>query len=105
MKRLVFFATLALAACSSAQQDFLARDAAKQAVRPVLAERFPGIPLEPASDCIIDNATAQEIFALAADSVTGPTASTAEIVTRIVSRPETIQCLATEGLPVLLGRL
>jgi hypothetical protein len=105
MKRLVLFATLSLAACSSAQQDFLARDAAKQAVRPVLAERFPGIPLEPASDCIIDNATAQEIFALAADSVTGPTASTAEIVTRIVSRPETIQCLATEGLPVLLDRL
>jgi len=76
MKRLVFFATLALAACSSAQQDFLARDAAKQAVRPVLAERFPGIPLEPASDCIIDNATAQEIFA---SSLLPPTALPARL--------------------------
>ena len=105
MKRLLLLATISLTACTSAQQDGLARDAAKQAVRPVLAERFPGIPLEPATDCIIDNANAQEILALAADSVTGPPASTAEIVTRIVSRPETIQCLATEGLPVLLGRL
>lgn len=105
LTRLLMIATLALAACSAEQQDFLARDAAKQAVRPVLAERFPGIPLEPASDCIIDNASAQEIFALAADSVTGPTASTVEIVTRIASRPETIQCLIREGttLAVVMG--
>ena len=71
----------------------------------VVQTRFPGVNAAPYTDCIIDNATAQEIFALAADSVTGPTASTAEIVSRIVSRPETIQCLATEGLPVLLDRL
>ena len=104
MKRLAILATIALTACTATQQDNLARDAAKRQVRPILAERFPGIPLEPATDCVIDNASAQEILTLAADSVTGPTASTAEIVTRIVSRPETLQCLATEGLPVLLDR-
>jgi len=94
---------LGIAACSPAAQDALARDAARQAIRPVLAERFPGVPLEPATDCIVDNATSREIFALAADAVTGPTASTVQIVTDIVSRPDTITCLATEGLPVLLG--
>ena len=105
--RLVLFAIslVALSACTTAQQDALAQDAAKRAVRPVLADKFPGVPLEPAVDCVIENATAQEILNLAADSVTGPTASTVEITTRIVARPETIRCLAEDGLPVLLGGL
>lgn len=105
MKRLVLTAALFLAACTPAQQDELTRDAAKRAVRPVLAERFPGVPLEPATDCIIDNATSREILALAADAVTGPTANTVEIVGDIASRPDTILCLAEEGLPALLGGL
>ena len=105
MIRLLAPLLILLAACTSQQQDELARDAAKKAVRPVLAERFPGIPLEPATDCVIDNATASEILALAADAVTGPTASTVEIVFNVTSRPETIECLAKEGLPVLLGSL
>ena len=96
---------LGFAACTPAAQDALARDAARQAIRPVLAEQFPGVPLEPATDCIIDNANSSEIFALAADAVTGPTASTVQIVSDIISRPETITCLATQGLPVLLGGL
>ena len=103
MKRLLL--VLALAACPPAAQEQLTRDAARQAIRPVLADRFPGVPLEPATDCVIDNATQGELLALAADAVTGPTASTVEIVSDVVSRPPTIQCLATEGLPVLLGRL
>jgi len=105
MKYFALFAAVALTACTAAQQDDLARDAAKKAVRPVLEERFPGVPLEPATDCIIDNANAQEILALAADAVTGPTASTAEIVLRVASRPETIECIAKDGLPVLLSVL
>ena len=105
MKRLVLTTALLLAACTPEVQDELARDAAKQAVRPVLQERFPGIPLEPATDCIIDNATSKEILTLAADAVTGPTASTVEIVGNIAARPDTIRCLAEDGLPVLLGNL
>lgn len=105
MKRLVPTVFVMLAACTPAIQDELARDAAKTAVRPVLEERFPGVPLEPATDCIIDNATANEILTLAADAVTGPTASTVEIVGNIAARPDAIRCLAEEGLPVLLTRL
>ena len=93
---------LLLSACTEAARDDVARDAAKSAVRPVIADRFPGVPLEPSVDCIIDNATSREILSLAADAVTGPTASTVEIVSRIASRPETITCLATEGLPAFL---
>ena len=105
MKRIGLLTLLALAACTAQQQDNLAREAAKQAVRPVLEERFPGVPLEGATDCIIDNANAQEILALAADAATGPTASTAEIVLRISTRPETVECLIREGaaLAVIMG--
>jgi len=105
MRRFALFAAFGLAACTPEMQDDLARDAARNAVRPVLEQNFPGIPLEPASDCVIDNATSGELLSLAADAVTGPTANTAEIVSDILSRPATLQCLATEGLPVLLNGL
>ncbi|MCC5967843.1 MAG: hypothetical protein JJU24_17140 [Natronohydrobacter sp.] len=90
-------------ACAD-MQDQIARDAARQTVRPVLAERFPGVPLEPASDCVINNASAGEItrLALAAGQ---PTVSpeTSAMVVEIATRPETIRCLATDGLaPFLL---
>ena len=98
---LTLLAPLALA-CTPQQQDDLTRDAAKRAVRPVLEERLPGVPVEPATDCIIDNASSRELLSLAADAVTGPTANTVEIVSDIATRPETIRCLATEGLPALL---
>ena len=105
MKRHLVAFVILVAACTPAMQDDLTRDAARTAVRPVLEQRFPGVPLEPATDCIIDNATSRELLSLAADAVTGPTANTAEIVSDILSRPATLQCLATEGLPVLLNGL
>ncbi|MXQ09661.1 hypothetical protein GQ651_17590 [Alphaproteobacteria bacterium GH1-50] len=94
---------LTLTACTQASQDQLARDAAKQAVRPVLAERFPGVPLEGATDCVIDNASSREILVLAADAVTGPTASTVEVVADIVQRPATIECLVREGAALAIA--
>ena len=99
---LLMLVAVALTACNTPLGDSIARDAARQAVRPVLAERFPGVPLEPAVDCVINNASSNELLSLAADAVTGPTASTVQIVTNITSRPETIQCLVAEGLPALL---
>ncbi|MFD1341037.1 hypothetical protein [Litorisediminicola beolgyonensis] len=96
---------LALAACTPQQQDQIARDAARSTVNRVLLERYPGLPLGPAIDCIIDNASAQQILALAAKTVGGPDAASYEIVGRIVQKPETIRCLAVEGAPVLLESL
>ena len=91
-------AVLTLTACTAAQQDQLAQDAAKQAIRPVLQQRYPGIPVESATDCIIESATASEILVLAADAATGPTASTVEMVVRIATRPEAVTCLAEAAL-------
>ena len=100
--RLALAVGLVLAGCTVQQQDQIARDAARSAITPVLIERFPGVPLEPALNCVIDNASAVQIRALALDSVAGPTESTVQIVTDIVSQPETLTCLAAEGLPALL---
>ena len=102
--RLAFATILVLAVCSVQHQDPFARDAARSTITPVLIERFPGVPLEPALNCVIDNASAVQIRALALDGVTGATESTVQIVTDIISKPQTIQCLATRGLPVLLER-
>jgi hypothetical protein len=100
--RLAVAACLVLGGCSVQQQDQIARDAARSAITPVLVERFPGVPLEPALDCVIENASAVQIRALALDGVTGTSESTVQIVTDIVSKPETLTCLAAEGLPALL---
>ena len=100
--RLVLASVVLLSACSVQQQDQIAREAARSAITPVLVERFPGVPLEPTLNCVIDNASAVQIRALAVDSVAGTTQSTVQIVTDIVSQPETLTCLAANGLPALL---
>ncbi|MCC1480501.1 succinate dehydrogenase [Roseibaca sp. Y0-43] len=102
MRAALLAAPLALSACAGVQ-DQLARDAAKRSVNPVLAERFPGVPLEPASDCVIDNASAGEITRLAL-AAAQPTVSpeTSALVVEIATRPETIRCLATDGLAPFL---
>jgi hypothetical protein len=102
MRWVLLSALVILTACTQAAQDQIARDAARASATKVLAEKFPGVPLQPAADCVIDNASSRQILSLAADSITGPTANTVEIVTNIVSKPETLTCLAAQGLPALL---
>lgn len=99
---LVIIAFATLIGCSPQAQDQLARNAARSALTPVVSEQFPGVPLQPTLDCLIDNANAQQIRALAADAVLGPTESTFQIAKDIASKPETLRCLAVNGLPALL---
>ncbi len=96
-------APLALVGCADLQ-DQIARDTARATVRPVLAERFPGVPLEPASDCVIDNASAGELTRLGlAANQPAITPETQALVVEIATRPETIRCLATDGLAPFLN--
>ncbi|MEM7491331.1 MAG: hypothetical protein AAF390_19630, partial [Pseudomonadota bacterium] len=48
-------APLLLAACNTPIATQVTRDAARSAINPVVARQFPGVPLEPATNCIIDN--------------------------------------------------
>ncbi|MGB1234340.1 MAG: succinate dehydrogenase [Planktomarina sp.] len=82
-------------ACSEAQDvaDQLARKQAKQTVNSQVAGIIPGVDLTFATDCVIDNASAQEIFTLARASVTGVNAQSGALITEIAQRPDTIQCI------------
>ena len=102
MRVAVLMLPLVMGACVAPLADTYARDVAKSAVNPIVASRFPGVPLEPATNCVIDNASAGEIFTLAQAAGSGANDAAARLVLDIASRPATIQCLATDGLPVLL---
>lgn len=91
-----------LTACSPQSQDQLARGAAKSVVARAATERLPGVPVEPYTDCIIDNASSQQILTLAADTVTGPTASSWEIITGIARQPATLECFLRAGMSSLI---
>jgi len=92
-----------LAACSSVSQDQVAREAARATLTPMVEARFPGVPVAPAVDCVIDNANGQEILTLASASVTGVTAETTQVAAEVLSRPETVNCVANEGLNLLIA--
>lgn len=102
MIRLLIVAGLLLGACTSMQRDQVAREAARSVVTRVVVERFPGLPVQPSIDCVIDNATTDELLSLASEAITGPTAASTQTVAAIATRPRTVQCLASEGLPALM---
>ncbi len=97
-------ALMVLASCGDdGLADQLARDQARKAVNPVLAERFPGVPLEPATNCVINNASASEIFQLAKASATTVSQTDVELIVQIATRKETISCLLEDGISPLLA--
>lgn len=96
-------ALLVLTGCGvvSEATDDLARRQAREAVNQVVTNRFPGADLRPATNCIINGATAAEILTLAGASVTGVTQNTINLVIDIAARPETASCLARNSLSQL----
>ena len=102
---LVCGTTLLGCAQVSDMAETTARDTAKTVVTPIVQARFPGVPVGPATDCIIDNATLSEVFELAKAATIGVTPATTETVVAIASRPETITCIGKASLPSLLERV
>ena len=80
------------------------RAAAKATVTKVASERFPGVPVTPISDCVIDNASVTEILTMArAAAAATPSPQAVDTIVGVIGRPDTIQCLRDEGLPRLLA--
>lgn len=102
--RYVFLICLPLlAACQSGVLDQVARAQARQTAHRVLQTHAPGLPLEPATDCVIDNASAGELLGLAKLGVTRqPTPEAIDTVMAVLTRPETVNCLGTQGLAPFL---
>ena len=69
------------------------REAAKRVVTPIVVDKFPGRNTEAYSNCIIDNATTDEIFSLAKAAVTGVDQDNVNTVYKIGTRPETLKCV------------
>jgi len=75
---------------------------AKQMAALVLQQTQPSYPsILPAANCIRDNATPAEIFALSAEYGATIDQATIAKVTEIAHRPGTTQCVKAQGLPPL----
>ena len=93
---------LILAACSPQQfADDVTRQAAESVVTPVLDDFMPPAQAAGATACVLDNASPQEIRALARDVAVEAGTTTVQSVLNIATRPGTISCLATIGAPRL----
>ena len=79
------------------------RQAAKSVVTPIIVDKFPGRNTEAYSNCVIDNATTDEIFSLAKAAVTGVNQDTVNTVAGIGTRVDTLKCFAKVELGSALG--
>ncbi len=86
---------LAMVGLSGCTDEFIqdtTRQTAKGVITPIVAAKFPGRNAPAYSDCIIDNATTNEIFSLAGDAISGVDAETVSLVVKISTRPDTVKC-------------
>ncbi len=100
MKTIVPLAFVALAACSP--QDFadqVGRRAATSVVMPVVATSMPSGPAQAATACIVENADASEVQALARDVAVVAGSSTRATIRAIALRPEAQACFAARNVP------
>ncbi len=97
--------TLLLSGCLQAPQalEDTTKLAAKTAVNSVISKKFPGVDAEVYVDCVIDNATPQQMLSLAATAVTGVQSNTINTVTAIASEGETLKCIAQGSLSNIFG--
>lgn len=96
IRALALLSILSLTACVGFQDvaDQLAREQARQYVNAEVQNRFPGVDATPITNCVIDNASAQEIITIAGGIALGNTDAASGTVSTILQRPATLQCTA-----------
>ena len=95
----IILAAFALAACDPAQvADKVGRRAADTVVRPVVADYVGPGQSEAATRCIVDNASAEDVKALAQDVGVGAGSRTVANVMRIAASPAAAACLAAANI-------
>lgn len=100
MLRIAFIGVMLIGLSGCVTDDLVqdtTRSAAKSVVTPIIADRFPGRNTAAYSDCVIDNATTDEIFDLAKAAVTGADQGTVNTVVRIAARRGTLECFLRAG--------
>lgn len=92
-------ALMMLAACDpQAMADNVGRRAASTVVLPVLQRDMPTPQAQKATDCIVQNASADEVRALARDVAVVAGTLTEANIRAIAARPETQACLVANGV-------
>ena len=101
----VLLAATALSACAVGNSilEDTTRSTAKTVINSVVESRLPGVNAAPYTDCIIDNATGEEVIDLAQTALTQNTNAAADQVFKIAKRPDTSNCIAQSALGSLLG--
>ena len=93
-------AVMLLAACDPAQvADQAGRRIASSVVLPVVQIDLPTPLAQAATTCIVQNATAAEVQALARDVAVVAGSSTKATIRAIALRPEAAACFAQNGVP------
>jgi hypothetical protein len=98
MRSFALLALVGLTACAQVQTatDKAGRDAAKTIMPEALAVYFPQVPkalFTPFTNCVVDNADASEVQALASDAIVGVDPGTADTIRGVLARPATQDCL------------
>ena len=85
-----------LSACVGVQDvaDQFARQQARTFVNAEVERRFPGVDARPITDCVIDNASAQELVTIAGGLALGNRDAASNTVSTILQSPGTLQCTA-----------
>ena len=97
-------ATLMLAACDPAQvADKVGRRAAETVVQPVMAGYMTGPQADTATRCIVDNASADQVQALAQDVGVGAGPRTLANIRAAAANPGAMACMAAAGIPPIGG--
>ena len=95
-------ALILLAACSPQDMaDQVGRRAAESVVIPVMSTRMPSGLAQAATTCIVQNASAAEVQALARDVGVVAGSLTKSNIGTIAARPETQACFAAAGVPMV----
>lgn len=103
LSNIALLACVALSACSNTLVEDTSRAVAKNAVNNIVAAQFPGANVSRYTDCIIDNASSDEIFSIARDATANNTGGVTETVFEIAKRPDPANCLQRQLVGGLLG--
>lgn len=100
-------AITSLASCVAVQDaaDAVAREQARTFVDAEVARRAPGVDARPVTNCVINEASAQEIITIAGGTALGNEQAASNTVGAILQRPGTQQCLTGNLFSELFGGL
>ena len=92
-------AMLVLSACETVQQISgpVSKAAARAVVGPIVADQVPGPIGAALTECILDNASTEELILISAANAGAPRAEIVLLVSEILARNDTVAC-ATSSL-------